>query len=201
MNAANINRGNATELSMETEDERGRRLYAAQGGPLIAWLFDEARRRGEDLNVMARNLGVTYGYINQLRVGMRCTAHISQDVSDACAAYLGVPTIVVKVVSGSIKVRDFMSPVLSEEQSVNKAISRMLDDPQIRLMIPVDLMALSAEAKKALVLLYAEKVDEDIFRVGDLPEMVRKLKACVDAREVRLAEVLVEVPSGSEDLS
>ena len=53
--------------SSETPKERVERLYAVDGGPLLGWLMDEAQLRGQLLNEMASALGVTYGYINQLR--------------------------------------------------------------------------------------------------------------------------------------
>ena len=46
----------------ETAAERVSRLCAGQGGALVGWLCDEARRRGQELQAMAREVGVTYGY-------------------------------------------------------------------------------------------------------------------------------------------
>ena len=54
-------------LDDESREERVSRLYASPGGPLIGWLFDECRRRRQEYREMAACLGVTYGYVNQLR--------------------------------------------------------------------------------------------------------------------------------------
>lgn len=86
----------------ETPTERVERLYAEDGGPLLGWLMDEAQLRGQLLNEMASALGVTYGYINQLRNGIRKVSHISNEFARSCANYLGVPTVVVKLVSGTM---------------------------------------------------------------------------------------------------
>ena len=88
--------------SGETPKDRVERLYAVDGGPLLGWLMDEAQLRGQLLNEMASALGVTYGYINQLRNGIRKVSHISNEFARSCANYLGVPTVVVKLVSGTM---------------------------------------------------------------------------------------------------
>ena len=56
---------------VETKEERVRRLYSYEGGALMGWLLDECRIRGFTLQALAAELGVTYGYLNQLRSGLR----------------------------------------------------------------------------------------------------------------------------------
>lgn len=163
----------------ESAAERVRRIYAARGGPLIGWLLDEARRREHDLASMSRELGVTYGYINQLRSGLRSTEHISQDMAESCARYLGVPTITIKVISGRISIRDFVAPDDSEERCIDRAITRMMDDPHVRKTIPVNLTALPPEAKKAIAILFAETTHFDLFGAQGLPQMIQYLQRAV----------------------
>lgn len=177
-------------LKEETQAERVRRIYAAQGGPLIGWLFDEARRRGHDLSAMAKELGVTYGYINQLRSGIRSAQHIGQEMAQACARYLGVPTIVVKIICGRVLVGDFAMPNETEEQMVERALERMTDDPQVRRSIPVDMASLGQDAKKALVMLYAETTNLDFFEARQLPQTLSYLQRAALNHEMNEFEAI-----------
>lgn len=135
----------------ETPEQRAQRLYAGKGGPLVSWLLDEAHRRQQTYRDMATDLHVTYGYINQLRSGLRSVENISHEFARACALYLGVPTIVIKLVSGSICMSDFAWPSLSEEEVIDRAYRRMASDPSVKPSLPEQHEVLNHAAKKALV--------------------------------------------------
>lgn len=160
----------------ESAEDRVTRLYAHQGGPLIGWLWDEARRRGIELQQMAAELGVTYGYIHQLRTGIRRTSSISHDFAAACGGFLGVPTVVVLLLAGYLTMSDFAVRALSEEEAVERALREMLDDSHVRSSLPEDVSALPVAAKRALVMMYAEVTGRDMFGVRELPNMVRWLQ-------------------------
>lgn len=183
--------------AFESEAERVRRIYAERGGPLIGWLLDEARRREHGLSAMSRELGVTYGYISQLRSGLRSTERLSQEMAESCAQYLGVPTIAVKVICGQISIRDFVAPQDSEERCIDRAIARMMDDPHVRKTIPVDLAALSPEGKKAVAILFAETTHFDLFGAQGLPQMVQYLQRAV----INHGEAELEALNGHSDTS
>ena len=160
----------------ETPQERVERLYAEDGGPLLGWLIDEAQLRGQLLNEMAAALGVTYGYINQLRNGIRKVSHISNEFARSCANYLGVPTVVVKLVSGSISLSDFAWPAVDEDMVVERAFQRMLSDPNVRPSLPRNAHKLPIPAKRAMVMMYADITGVDIFGVRQLPDIVHWLQ-------------------------
>lgn len=162
--------------SDETREQRVARLYAFPGGPLIGWLYDECRRRGQELRQLAEALGVTYGYINQLRSGLRLTRHISDEFAVSCARYLGVPPVVVKMVAGRIPMSDFVQPHEPVEEAMDRAMACMLDDPIARHVLPADLSGLSIEAKQGLVALYIEATGRDVLGARQLPELVRWLQ-------------------------
>ena len=163
----------------ETADERVSRLYKTDGGALIAWLLDEARRRRMDLQTMAREVGVTYGYINHLRTGFREISQISHNFATAYAEFLGVPTVVVLVLSGYLSMSDFAVRSESEEDMLERAMRYMQDDPAVRSGIPVDLGQLGIEGKRAVALMYAQVSEKDIFQTHRLPQMVRWLQRAV----------------------
>jgi transcriptional regulator with XRE-family HTH domain len=163
-------------IEPETPEARVVRLYQSPGGPLVGWLEDEARRRGQTFKNLADQLGVTYGYVAQLRRGIRPTNNLTAALVQNCAQYLCVPAIVVKLLAGIIDIRDFAFPRETEEQQVQRALRQVLDDPKVRASVPVQMEGLPFEAKKALVLLHAQTHDQDILRVQHLPTILRWLQ-------------------------
>lgn len=174
--ATDDNHPQAYEAVPRTPQERVARLYAHPGGPLIGWLLDECSRRGQLHREMARELGVTCGYINLLRSGLRKTEHISREFAVSCARYLGVPPVVVMIVSGRISMSDFVSPAQPEYVVYKRAFEAMRADPMVRGVLPMDLDGLSLDAKKALVLLYSNSLGHDVLGLRELPETVRWLQ-------------------------
>ena len=159
----------------ESPAERVARIYRSPGGPLVGWLFDEARRRDTPLSAMARSLGVTYGYISQLRNGIRSSENIGHEFAEAVACYLGVPTIAVKLVAGQIRVTDFLPKHETEEEVIERAFRHVQDDIRVRMSTPVGLSDLPLEAKRAMVLLHSENSGCDFFSTRELPGIVRSL--------------------------
>jgi transcriptional regulator with XRE-family HTH domain len=163
-------------LTAETAGERVIRLCSVGGGALVGWLLDDACRRQHALQDMARELGVTSGYINQLRTGIRKPEDISHEFAVKCGRYLGVPAIVVKLISGSIRISDFAFPYESEEQVLDRALRAIQADPQLRSALPGELLSLPLDVKKMMVMMYAETSSQDVFGLHELPEMLRWLQ-------------------------
>lgn len=177
-NQSNISTTNqvvAGEMN-ESAEQRVQRLYSSEGGPLIGWLFDEARRRRHDYKAMSKELGVTYGYINQLRTGLRNPAQISQNMVEACARYVGVPPVVIKLISGSLRMSDFATRYESKEALVERQLQQMQDDPHVRKLLPHNLSQLPVEAKEAIVLMYAEVSGRDVLGLRELPNTLHYLQ-------------------------
>ncbi len=78
-----------------------------RGSTLLAWLFETANDRGLQLKEMAKELGVTYGYIHQLRNGIKPVPGISDEVVDRCAKFLDVPRLAVLVAADIMRFEDF----------------------------------------------------------------------------------------------
>ena len=80
------------------------RELTSPGGALTTLLLRAANLRGHQLGEMANELGVTYGYIAQLRKGHREVQHISRQFARAVANYLSksfgqdVPPILVMLI-------------------------------------------------------------------------------------------------------
>lgn len=176
----------------ETPEQRAQRLYAGKGGPLVSWLLDEAHRRQQTYRDMATDLQVTYGYINQLRSGLRSVENISHEFARACALYLGVPTIVIKLISGSIRMSDFAWPSLSEEEVIDRAYRRMVSDPSVKPSLPEQPEALNHAAKKALVMMYSDASGVDLLGARQLPDMVHWLQRAAVLRDAREGDAAQE---------
>lgn len=88
--------------------DRWKRIYRTSGGALVGWLLDEALARQMDLPALARELGVTVGYLSQLHSGLRDPADISPEFAAACGVFLRVPSVVVQVVAGHLTLLDFV---------------------------------------------------------------------------------------------
>lgn len=174
----------------ETSWDRVERFYKEPGGALIGWLFDEARLRGMALNELAAKLGVTYGYISQMRNGIRKTEEVSHGFCEACARYLGVPPMAVKIVAGVVRMTDFLPPVESEVDAVERAIRHIQNDPVIRQAVGMDLSALSFDAKKVIALLYTETSTQDVFGLHQLPAIVHWCQRAAVAHDDRTFEAV-----------
>jgi len=162
----------------ESPPERLERLYRHPGGPLLGWLGDEASRKGHSPAEMSRALGVNFGYVLQLCNGVRNVENVSQDFLDVCARYLGVPTIVCKVLSGNIRMSDFLHRACSEQAAVDQCLSQMMGDPVRSKLLPYDPMSLEMVAKRALVLMHMTIEPDDFLGVKGLPKIVQWLQRC-----------------------
>lgn len=176
------------DADTETKTERVERFYASKSGPLMAWLIDESGKRGVSVDKMAAALGVTYGYINQLRNSIRKTEDVSHEFCVACAIYLCVPPIAIKIVAGVVRMSDFLHPEESEEDAVERAIRRIQDDPVVRQAVPVDLSTMSFEAKKAIALIYVQSSNQDVFGLKELPSIVHWCKKAATMHDSRTFE-------------
>jgi transcriptional regulator with XRE-family HTH domain len=183
--------------SGEAAENRVMRLYNAPGGPLLGWLTDEAHSRGFSQGELAAKLGVTYGYIAQLRSGHRQVHSISHGFATACARFLGVPTVVVLLLSGFLTMSDFAFTRESEEQVLERAIRQVQSDPHIRAALPFDLALLPADAQRAIALLYNESTGADLFRLRELPECARWLQRAAVVHD----ENLFAAEAGHRDTS
>ena len=102
------------------------------GARLLAWLFREANERGIQMQELAEHLGVTYGYLAQLRKGPerggREIKKVSEDFIDNAARFLGVPRLSVLIAAGVVRLEDFRQ-VESWEHELDRALSYLESDP------------------------------------------------------------------------
>ncbi|OOG58016.1 helix-turn-helix transcriptional regulator [Polaromonas sp. C04] len=153
----------------------------SRSNALVDLLYAECRRRGTKLTEMAAEIGVTYSYIGHLRSGFRSTAAINQKTVEACARYLRVPPICIKLVTGQIRVGDFHLHALTEEEAVEDTIRYMDADPSVRKCFPTGVSSLSLEAKGALAKMYVQTSNQDVLGLNRLPVIAQGLQRAVEA--------------------
>lgn len=177
----------------ESTEQRVQRLYKSEGGPLLGWLEDEACNRGQTLQQMSKELGVTYGYIAQLRNGTRSQQSISKTFATSCAQYLGIPTVVVLLLSGFLTLRDFATPEVDEEAQLNRELRKMMKDPQLMIVLgAADLLSLNIDSKRMLVSLYGELLGHDYLAGPLIPRTVGYLQRAAEIHNEQELALLEE---------
>lgn len=129
------------------------------GTPLMEVLEEAAKRKGLNKQELAKALGVTYGYLVQLKNAIRDTRNISDAFADACASFLGAPRIQILFLAGRMRLADFCA-VGSEEElfrlSVWKALEFIKGDAKWGCYFPYGLLEANADpaVQQFVVLLY-----------------------------------------------
>lgn len=155
--------------------------------PLIRMLFKEANRRGDQLREMAEALGCTYGYINQLRSGIRQTEHVGQAFAQHAGRYLGVPTALVKLIAGRLTIQDFAWPQRDPVEDMAECLEALRDDPVVGALVPQQLFEAEPAVQRFVWQLYTECTDLHPGPSRALPRMLEYLqRAALNEAEFEL---------------
>ena len=148
------------------------------GTPLMEVLEEAAKRKGLNKQELAEALGVTYGYLAQLKNAIRDPKNISDAFAEACAGFLGVPRIQVLLLAGRVRPSDFYN-VGSEEEfrlSVWKALDFIKRDAEWGCYFPYGLLEANADlAVQQFVVLLYEKATGKVLMDSRIaaPELTR----------------------------
>ncbi|NKE68645.1 DNA-binding protein [Ramlibacter sp. RBP-2] len=134
------------------------------GGLLTGALVACAAERQETLNEMAAHVGVGYGYINQLRSGLRNVSSISDKFSQDCATYLGISRLQVLMLAGRISPSDFYDSASSYKEEVARALNFICEDPQWGHLITGELRSSHSDTQYAVVKLYEAATGSTLVR-------------------------------------
>lgn len=161
------------------------------GGLLLAALIRCANERRMQLNDMARELGVTYGYVNQLRSGIRSVNQVSDDFALACARYLGVPRLTVLMLAGRITPEDVFETQDMMASEVGRAMAYIYEDPEWGHLVTPEVRNTSIESQYVIVRLY-EKANDKVLMTrhldpGTLTGEILKLKE-IQATRAKLVD-------------
>lgn len=126
----------------------------AEGGVLLAWLSHEAGNRGLTQNGMANELGVTSGYISQLRSGTRNVQDISDYFAVQCARFLNKPKFAVLLAAGKVQPEDSFENQEVLKNEVNAAVQHIRENEVWSDFVTDKAHDLNLRAKLALVTAY-----------------------------------------------
>lgn len=176
-----------------TKDE-----LAKPGGILLAMLTARANELGQQLGTMAEELNCTYGYISQLRSGIRKTQNISDEFATACAQYLGVPRMTVLMAAGRVRPEDVYEDPHEAMSTVPRALQFMQGDAHYGPMMPNEVFDVSLPLQFFIVQLYEAATGRKLLpgsfdaetvsdQIQQFTEYRKKLKAEVDSDRERKA--------------
>lgn len=127
---------------------------AKPGGLLLAMLIYRANELGHKMQEMSSELGVTYGYLVQLREGIRQVKNVSDEFAQACALYLGVPRLTVLLASGKITPADMFENPHDLVRTLPRAMQFIQRDSEFGGIMPADLFTASEQVQFFVVMLY-----------------------------------------------
>lgn len=135
-----------------------------EGAPLIAALYDEADKRGEWTNELAKHLGLSPSYFSSIAGGLRPVSAFNRDTLDKAADYLHVPLVQVYVLAEHLGPEAF----LSKENAVSTAdrvYDMMMKDSDWSMVAPTreEWKAMPITVKSTIVLLYQKLVQKKML--------------------------------------
>ena len=143
------------------EPNLGRRgnppLHSRDEQPLLRVLMAEATRRGDTLALLAKTLGVTYARLAQWRRHEADISHANRNVHEKAGGYLGIPTVLVLIMSGMAGLNEFVWPGEdSLKERVERSLERLRLDPFLGGFVPPDLADATPAIKLFVVFLVHE---------------------------------------------
>lgn len=123
------------------------------GAALLAMLYQRANEDGLTLRELAAALDVTYGYIHQLKTGIRDVPQVSNEFVTNCARYLKKPKNHVKALAGKVSYEDdFIVDTLDGE--LDTALAVMYKDSAWGGYMPLSLKGLDRKERLFIIKLY-----------------------------------------------
>jgi len=150
----------------------GWRNVAGERNVLLETLARAANAKGQQLVALAKALGVTYGYLAQLRNGHRQVANISEKFAQSCARYLNVPGIAVKLMAGRVGLQDFVLPGELEAKRIEQGLQHLSQDPLLGGFVPASLGEQPEDVKLFILMLYGEVSGCESFGYARIPAAI-----------------------------
>ena len=163
---------------------------ARPGGILLAMLVQRANELGHQLGAMAEALNVTYGYISQLRSGVRKTEHISDHFASACALYLNAPRMTVLLASGRVKSEDVFEDPEEMISVLPRAIQFIKSDSTYGPLMPHDVLNADEKMQYFIVTLFENATGRTLLPGRSNPvDIAKQIEHFKSVRNKLMAEV------------
>jgi len=125
--------------------------------PLLRILVAEATKRGETLASLAKTLGVTYERLAQWRRNEALISNAHRNVHAKAAQYLGLPTVLVLMLAGTVGLPEFVWPGDgSLNVRVNRELERLRQEPFLGPFVPRELASAAPAIKLFVTFLFHE---------------------------------------------
>jgi hypothetical protein len=143
--------------------------------PLLRVLVAEATRRGDTLAMLAKYLGVTYTRLAQWRRNEAAISHAHRKVHENAGRYLGIPTVLVLVMSGLAGLNEFIWPTAEPlNDRVAREIERLKLNPFLGAFVPADIDT-ATPAIRLFVVFLAHEIQGDSSKVNPSFQWLRAL--------------------------
>ncbi len=160
------------------------------GGLLVAALVECANERRQQMNEMAAELGVTYGYISQLRTGVRKTSQVSDEFVTACAAYLMVPRLTVLMLAGRVTVEDYFETEQTAASAIPRAFQFVCTDPHWGPLVTPEVRLGSLQTQFLVIRLYERATGTVLLDAAlDEKSLVAEIAQLNAVREARRKDI------------
>ena len=121
------------------------------GALLLSALVKCASERGQTLTEMAKEVGVTYGYICQLRNGDRKVSSASATFTLGCAIYLGIPHLTALVMAGKLGEKDLYEMNEVPARDLGSAMEVIVSDAKFGTLVTSEIRLGSVQTRYAFV--------------------------------------------------
>jgi len=123
------------------------------GAVLLSMLIQRANDKGLQMNQVAKEIGVTPGYLGQLRSGLRSTPDASKAFLAGCARFLGIPTVQCALAAAKFTCEDFYASRETME-TVDAALKFVQTDSVVGGLMPTSTFVAAPEVRLFIVLLF-----------------------------------------------
>jgi plasmid maintenance system antidote protein VapI len=166
------------------------------GGLLLASLISHASANSIYLNEMASELGVSYGYINQLCNGIRSIDSISDDFAVSIARFMGIPRMTVLMLAGRVTPDDIFESEKLMANEISQAMSFIQLDMEWGHLLTTEILSADELSKFALIKLYEGATGKVLLNkalnLENLAEKVQDLKDVSARRKITIDAYIVK---------
>lgn len=137
------------------------------GARLMQMLLTQANQQGLQLRELAAKLGVTAGYLHQLRTGRKPITGISSHLIESMKIFLGVPRISVLLASGIVKIEDCYPEPDILSIYMRQGVDFIRKDPVWGPLVPAQLEHPEEGMLMFIIRLYEEATGRKILPLED----------------------------------